>query len=302
MGVIKMITPSEAIAPEQPIKKQTTMSSAHDLALKAYVPFQVYENYNSAGLNKITVERFDCHEETTACMLRKIDVLWLFGKWDDQSQVPGWNGYIQSLTKYNQDFSQSRILFLPFIHQPASNYNTIYTALHCVLENCKKHGHNTCVITFDQPLYIKAREIVASSPETSDFSKIIVRLGGFYLIMSFLGSIGYIMEGSGLKEVLSIIYAPNSVEKMLNGHAYARAIRGHTLLHQALSAIILNDINVDTDTQNHFRKLITEVANNIITYEDIENSDDDVKELSNFMKNYGCMNKEILLQDCGCNI
>lgn len=46
MGVIKMITPSEAIAPEQPIKKQTTMSSAHDLALKAHVPIQVYENYN----------------------------------------------------------------------------------------------------------------------------------------------------------------------------------------------------------------------------------------------------------------
>jgi len=45
------------------------MSSVHDLALKAHVPIQVYENYNSAGLNKITVERFDCHEETTACML-----------------------------------------------------------------------------------------------------------------------------------------------------------------------------------------------------------------------------------------
>lgn len=130
--------------------------------------------------------------------------------------------------------------------------------------------------------YIKAREIVSSSPETSDFSKIIVRLGGFHLIMSFLGSIRYIMEESGLKEVLSIIYVPNSVAKMLNGHAYARAIRGHTLLHRALSAIILNDIDVDTGTQNHLRKFITEVASNIIniTYEDIEISNDDVKELS----------------------
>lgn len=59
MGVIKMIIPSEAIVPEQPIKKQTTMSSTHDLALKAHLPIQVYEHYNLAGLNKITVERFE---------------------------------------------------------------------------------------------------------------------------------------------------------------------------------------------------------------------------------------------------
>lgn len=100
-----MITPSEAIALEQPIKKLKIIPSAHDLALKVHVPIQIYENYNSAGLNKITVERFDCHEETTASMFRKIDVLWLFGKWDNQSQVPDWNGYIQSLTRNNQNFS-----------------------------------------------------------------------------------------------------------------------------------------------------------------------------------------------------
>lgn len=35
--------------------------------------------------------------------------------------------------------------------------------------------------------------------------------------MSFLGYIGYIMDESGIKEALSTIYAPNSVDKVLDG-------------------------------------------------------------------------------------
>lgn len=81
----------------------------------------------------------------------------------------------------------------------------------------KLHGHKTCVVTFDQPLFMKAREIVAASESGSKLSKIIVRLGGFHLLISLLGSIGYIMADSGLKEVFSTIYAPNSMDKMLNG-------------------------------------------------------------------------------------
>lgn len=61
--------------------------------------------------------------------------------------------------------------------------------------------------------------------------------------MSFLGSIGYIMGGNGLKEVLSVIFAPNSVDHILSGHAYSRAIRGHTLLQLALAHIILNELS-----------------------------------------------------------
>ncbi|GFY54547.1 uncharacterized protein TNIN_441471 [Trichonephila inaurata madagascariensis] len=95
---------------------------------------------------------------------------------------------------------------------------TIYTTLHYATNIAKSHGQKTCLITFDQPLYSKAREIVAASDGNSELCKIVVKLGGF---MSSLGSIGYIMDGSGLKEALGKIYATNSVDKMLNGHAYS---------------------------------------------------------------------------------
>lgn len=64
------------------------------------------------------------------------------------------------------------------------------------------------------------------------------------------------MDGNGIKEALKVIYAPNSVDKMLNGHAYARAIKAYTLLHLALSTIILKDTNIDDDAHENLRTSI----------------------------------------------
>lgn len=79
--------------------------------------------------------------------------------------------------------------------------------------------------------------------------------------MSFFRAIGYIMQGSGLKEVLSDIYAPKSLEKMLNGHAYARAVRAHvTSAHCSINII---------KRTSYFDDVMD--ANLIITIENIRN-------------------------------
>ena len=72
-------------------------------------------------------------------------------------------------------------------------------------------------MTFDQPLYIKAVGIVSTS---DDLKKVNVRLGGFHLLMTFKGSIGNIMEGSGLEELWESVHT-------MSGHAYSRALRAH---------------------------------------------------------------------------
>lgn len=195
MGIIKIITPKSSVIAEEPILRTNILPSAQHFAKKAHVPIQVYQTDSVVGYSKIAVQDFDYENNTTTSLLKKVDMLWLYGKWKNVL-LPGWNGYIEHLTSNIRNFSESRILFLPFIHQPASNYNTIYTTLLCALEDAKRYGHDYCVITFDQPLYAKAREIVSAAPEGSDLSKIIVRLGGFHLLMSFFGAIGYIMQGS----------------------------------------------------------------------------------------------------------
>ena len=70
--------------------------------------------------------------------------------------------------------------------------------------------------------------------------------------MSFLGGIGTIMGGSGSTETMETIYAQNSVVHMLDGKAYARALRCHFLIESSLQQIILKKMIYEEDsiTQN----------------------------------------------------
>ncbi len=57
-------------------------------------------------------------------------------------------------------------------------------------------------------------------------------------MMSFVGCIGTLMDDSGLKEVLEVVYAQNTVTHMLSGKAISRAIRGHLLVYAALYGML----------------------------------------------------------------
>lgn len=46
------------------------------------------------------------------------------------------------------------------------------------------------------------------------------------------------MAGSGLQELLELVYAKNAVIHMLSGKAVSRAIRGHFLVDGALNAML----------------------------------------------------------------
>ena len=92
----------------------------------------------------------------------------------------------------SDQYKMTRIETLPFINLDPSNPSTIYTALCFAQSQYEKHDLRICAVTFDQPLYIKAADIVAS---TQDLGKVIVRFRGFHLLMSYLGSTGHIMVG-----------------------------------------------------------------------------------------------------------
>lgn len=147
---------------------------------------------------------------------------------------------------------RSAVAFVPFINSPPSDYNTVYTALEYAAHESLNRDAAVCFITFDQPLYIKARQMQSGI--------IAVRLDGFHLLMSYLGCIGHTMAGSGLKEVFCLVYATNSVDKMLTGHAYARAARGHFLVQGVLAQIILQEANVSEEEMEGIISLLRNVG------------------------------------------
>ena len=61
--------------------------------------------------------------------------------------------------------------------------------------------------------------------------------------MSFMGAIGYIMNGSGLDVLWQTVYADATVHHKLN--AYARALRAHFLTSTAFTTLLLTGTHLD---------------------------------------------------------
>ena len=144
-------------------------------------------------------------------------------------------------------FKTSSFQILPFINIDPTKPDSIYSAL-CFTQDqaVRQYGRSNetpkllVAVTFDQPLYAKADDIHLANHKELDI--VFIRLGGFHLVMSYLGGVGFIMKGSGIEEILSTVYATKAVDHMMSGRAYARALRGHFLVSAAHSKLML-DIN-----------------------------------------------------------
>jgi hypothetical protein len=148
----------------------------------------------------------------------------------------------------NSHPGKSEVVFLPMIDMSASDENCIYSTLHFIATQAKNNGY-TPILTFDQPLWWKAMLIIENADPSCPIKKIILKLiGGFHTLISFLSSIGHVMAGSGIEEILSLIYAENSVPHMLSGKAYTRAVRGFLLLERAINALIHEDTIFKNDS------------------------------------------------------
>ena len=93
------------------------------------------------------------------------------------------------------------------------------------------------MFTFDQPIWWKARQL----KNQEGLSTIVLNLGAFHTDMSFLGAIGHIMQSSGLRQLLCLVYPDNTVSHMLTGKAVYRAMRGYFLVDAALNIFIIKN-------------------------------------------------------------
>jgi len=119
------------------------------------------------------------------------------------------------------------IRMLPIMDMNPNDMNCIFSTLYFLEKQASLLNFN-CV-TFDQPLWLKAIEVVQATK-----LNVVCRLGSFHVVMSFLGSIGTIMAASGLDDALKSCFGPVTVKHMLTGKAESRAVRGHFLVDAAL--------------------------------------------------------------------
>jgi len=230
MGIIVAVTPavkSTRIVPR-------VQATAEDVAAVGKIDIHFYKGRESSSGTYKSLPGF-CAEDPSY----SIDLLWKIS-WLLRPRTPLWNGTMQLVHKGEYP-GKSSVLFLPMIDLDPSNESCVYSTLCFVADQAGKYGA-TPVVTFDQPLWMKAQQIVDSESSTSRIKQTVVRLGGFHMQMSFLGSIGHIMSDTGLKELFEVIYADNTVPHMLSEKAIARALRAHTLLELSLYALIISEL------------------------------------------------------------
>lgn len=201
-----------------------------------------------------------------------MDSLCLTGLWTGLPSPPSWNGFMRVVHNTGEVRSSSTsVEALPFINLNASDLSALYTALTYAQEECKRVGQKNCVVTFDQPLFAKASDIVEAVSPVMD--NIILRLGGFHMLMSFLGCIGYTMSGSGLEELWSEVYAKASIVHMMSGHAYSRALRAHLLTEKVLVSLLLESTAAAQDLKDVIRSLHEGALHGEFAADDLADSD-----------------------------
>ena len=122
-----------------------------------------------------------------------------------------------------------------------SDYTTCLYSVLVFISNQAKYLHiETPVITFDQLLWLKSLEIVSAKS-----MQIVLILGGFHLMMSFMGSIGSQMKGSGLNDALQMILEANAVQHTISGKAVSRALCVHFLTESTSTTKLLRNVFTD---------------------------------------------------------
>ena len=154
---------------------------------------------------------------------------------------PLFSGFFQMLYKNESHPGKSSTLFLPLLDLKAADKTTVRSTMEYVAGLARKFQCDP-VLTFDQQIWWIAfmiQCIVRQTNTTHDLLRIVLILGGFHGIASFLGTMGNgLMAGSGLREALVTIYAEGSVDDIMSGKAIARATSAHLKVEAVLNTIL----------------------------------------------------------------
>jgi len=174
MGGIACVTPP-GIVDTSPIKRTVKLPSAETVGAFGHIPIKTYSKPAVPGLQSVIIDHLKIPDQELQplCSAAALDSLWVVSYVLELAPCPSWIGFMKVAMRSDQ-YERTRIENLPFINLDPSNPSTIYTALCFAQKECEKHGLRICPVTFDQPLYLKAAEIVAAS---QNLDKIIVRLG-----------------------------------------------------------------------------------------------------------------------------
>ena len=141
------------------------------------------------------------------------------------------------------------------INSSPTHPDTILTAMNLIVKFAKDHEQKYSYMECDMAIYKLAMHIKWSNP--NEWKHLIIFPGGMHTMMSFIGCIGTLMQGTGLDTILSSAF--KGVENMLNGKVWTKALRG---LRMMVIVILENIVSSECSTAEEMQLKLDELSIN----------------------------------------
>lgn len=159
---------------------------------------------------------------------------------------------------------------MPPLNVSINGNSTIQHILETSLAASEEVGQPYAIVTFELAVAKKAYTLVWQYSDK--FSKVIVRMGVFHTICSLFGTVGKMMQGSGFAEIVveAGICASGSLEKVMSGKHYNRALRVHKLFVEGLERLLLKRFDsvqtISEETHTMLQNLAKDQSNINLEY------------------------------------
>jgi hypothetical protein len=203
--------------------------------------------------------------------------LWIFSRvYVNQClSIPQWSGWISKICDDGTPTTQSNIGYMAPILHPITDYATVQKCLMTSMEVSKSLNQKYTFVTMDLAAAKIAYDIIWDN--TDKFSTIVLNLGPFHTMCSYMGALGKMMVGSGFEEVLlqSTLCASGSIDQVVSGKHYNRAIRVHQRMMEAIERMLLDIFSTSCESVN-----FSDFADNMASSSEFPNAETFAQTLS----------------------
>ena len=167
---------------------------------------------------------------------------------------------------YKQDRIKETVMtYLTPIPKPITDYQTISEMFERSRELRLQSNMQYCHITLDIGAAMKAYQVLWSNPQI--WYDIIIHLGDFHAMMTFFGTIGCFVKGSGFEEIIFQVglCSSGSIKGVISGKHYNRAWYVHEVFSAAIFRLFLEIfeptevaecLNLPTDSFNDLDEIL----------------------------------------------
>ena len=122
------------------------------------------------------------------------------------------------------------------INEKPSDPSTVHTRMLLTQQLAEAQEQKYVVLTSDLQIYRVTLQIVWDDPDK--YSKFVLGLGGMHLLMSFIGSMGSLLEDTGIEDIFNEVFSGS--KKIMTGKKFPECIKAFRMVAEEILRPVFN--------------------------------------------------------------